>query len=235
MIRPARGFGLVELLLALAIGLVVVLGASQVLISSRLTQASQQAAMVLQDDARFVLSKMTQDIRQAGMLGCLATAHIHNAPAAFDRPISWEVSAGAKALTLVTAHAGDGAGKPDWTVVSDCKEAAQAYTATAPAPVPGQIRFAIRELTYTYETGQLKISTPSAPAKAVLMDNVRAFDLSFGVAARPESTDVVGYESHPADPSLIRSVRLHMTLQDPTGRVKDQAYSVVAALRNRLE
>ncbi|MDQ0738489.1 prepilin-type N-terminal cleavage/methylation domain-containing protein [Pseudomonas sp. W4I3] len=80
MIRPARGFGLVELLLALAIGLVVVLGASQVLISSRLTQTSQQAAMVLQDDARFVLSKMTQDIRQAGMLGCLATASIDNAP-----------------------------------------------------------------------------------------------------------------------------------------------------------
>ncbi|MDQ0738490.1 hypothetical protein QF045_001350 [Pseudomonas sp. W4I3] len=135
----------------------------------------------------------------------------------------------------MTAHAGDGAGKPDWTVVSDCKEAAQAYTGTAPAVAPGQIRFAIRELTYTYETGQLKISTPSAPAKAVLMDNVRAFDLSFGVAAGPESTDVVRYDSHPADASLIRSARILMTLQDPTGRVKDQSYSVVAALRNRLE
>ncbi|AZF03563.1 prepilin-type N-terminal cleavage/methylation domain-containing protein [Pseudomonas sp. R5-89-07] len=235
MNRPIRGFGLVELLLALALGLLLVLGASHVLISSRLTQASQQAAMALQDDARFVLSKMTQDIRQAGMLGCLATAYIHNAPAAFDRPISWEVSAGAKSLTLLTAHAGDGAGKPDWTVVSDCKEAAQAYAGAAPAVAPGQIRFAIREVTYTYETGQLKISTPSAPAKAVLMDNVGAFELSFGVAARPGSTDVVRYDNHPADPSLIRSVRLLMTLQDPTGRVKDQAYSVVAALRNRLE
>lgn len=235
MSRPVRGFGLVELLLALAVGLVLVLGASQVLISSRLTQASQQAAMALQDDARFVLGKITQDIRQAGMLGCLATAYIHNAPAAFDQPISWEVSAGAKSLTLVTAHAGDGTGKPDWTVVSDCKEAAQAYAGAAPVVAPGQIRFAIRELTYTYETGQLKISTPSAPAKAVLVDNVGAFELSFGVAARPGSTDVVRYDSHPADPSLIRSVRLLITLQDPTGRVKDQAYSVVAALRNRLE
>ncbi len=235
MNRPARGFGLVELLLALAVGLVLILGASQVLIGARLTQASQQAAMVLQDDARFALSKLVQDIRQAGMLGCLAPAFIDNAPAAFDRPIGWQMSASATSLTLVTANTGDGAGKPDWTVVSDCRDAAQAYAGTPPVVAPGQVRFAIRELTYTHEAGQLKISTPSAPAKAVLIDNVRAFEISFGVAARPESTDVARYDSHPADASLIRSVRMRMTLQDPTGRVKDQAYSVVAALRNRLE
>ncbi len=234
MNRLAQGFSLVELLLALAIGLVLVLGVSQVLISSRLTHASQQAAIVLQDDARFALSKMTQDIRQAGMLGCLATAVIDNAPAAFDRAISWEASGNAKSVTLVTANIGDGAGRPDWTVLSDCKHTAQAYVGAAPAAVPGQIRFGIRQLTYTHESGQLKISTPAAPAKAVLMDNVRAFDISFGVAATPASTVVVRYDSHPINQSLIRSVRIVMTLQDPSGRVKDQTYSVVAALRNRL-
>jgi type IV pilus assembly protein PilW len=45
---------------------------------------------------------------------------------------------------------------------------------------------------------------------------------------------VVRYDARPSDESLIRSVRILMTLQDPTGRVKDQTYSVVAALRNRL-
>ena len=54
MSRLAQGFTLVELLLAMALGLVLVLGVTQVMISSRATQASQQAAMVLQDDARFV-------------------------------------------------------------------------------------------------------------------------------------------------------------------------------------
>ena len=234
MKRLGRGFSLVEVLLALAIGLILILGASQILISSRLTHASQQAAMLLQDDARFVLSKITQDIRQAGMLGCLAVAAIDNAPAAFDRPISWEAAGSAKSLTLVTANVGDGVGKPDWTVLSDCKEAAQAYAGTPSAAEPGQLRFGIRQLTYTYESGQLKISTPAAPAKAVLMDNLRAFDVSFGMAATSVSTVVVRYDSHPADESLIRSVRILMTLQDPSGRVKDQTYSVVAALRNRL-
>ena len=234
MKRVVRGFSLVEVLLALAVGLVLILGASQILVSARLTHASQQAAMVLQDDARFVLSKITQDIRQAGMLGCLAVAAIDNAPAAFDRPISWEAAGSAKSLTLVTANVGDGVGKPDWTVLSDCKAAARAYAGTPPVVEPGQLRFGIRQLTYTYESGQLKISTPAAPARAVLMDNVRAFDVSFGMAATSASTGVVRYDSHPADESLIRSVRIFMTLQDPAGRVKDQTYSVVAALRNRL-
>ncbi|WP_439863244.1 PilW family protein [Pseudomonas antarctica] len=228
-----KGFSLLELLLALAIGLVVILGVSQVAISARTTQASQQAAMLLQDDARFVLGKMIRDIRQAGMFGCLPVAYVENAPAAFDRPVGWSASASAKSLTVVTADVGEEGGTPDWTVLSDCRSTARAFAGSSP-PVPGQIRFAIRQLTYTYEAGQLKLSTPAAPAKAVLVDNVQAFDVSFGMAASAGSMGVLRYDANPADESLIRSVRIQMTLRDPTGRVKDQAYSVVAALRNRL-
>lgn len=234
MRRRVGGFSLVELLLALATGLVLVLGGTQVLIGSRATHASQQAAMLLQDDARFVLDKMTQDIRQAGMFGCLATAFIDNAPPAFDQPVSWKIEAGAKSLTLVTADVGNENGKADWTVLSDCTGTAQAYAGSSPAPAPGQLRFALRQITYTFEAGQLKVSTPAAPAKAVLVDNVQAFDISYGVAAKPSSTEVARYDASPADLGLIRSVRILMTLQDPAGRVKDQTYSVVAALRNRL-
>ncbi|MGY2376897.1 PilW family protein [Pseudomonas sp. SDO524_S393] len=230
----ARGFGLLESLLALAVGLLLVLGVSQVVISTRLTHASQQAAMLLQDDARFALGKLVQDIRQVGMFGCLGVAFIDDAPLAFDRPVSWSVSGSSKALTLISADVGDGGGKPDWTVLSDCTGSARAYEGQAPAPAPGQIRFAIRQLTYTFETGQLKVSSPAAPAKAALVDNVAAFEISFGVAANPISTSVDHYDLQPADASLIRSVRILITLQDPTGQVKDQTYSVVAALRNRL-
>lgn len=223
-----------ELLLALAVGSLLLLGGSQVVISSRLNHASQQAAMLLQDDARFALGKMLQDIRQAGMFGCLSTAFIENAPLAFDRPIGWSGSGGSTSLTLLTADVGDGGGKPDWTVLSDCTGTAQAYGGNSPAPAPGQIRFAVRQITYTFEAGQLKVSTPAAPAKAVLVDNVAAFDLGFGMAATPTSVPVVRYDTMPTDESLIRSVRIRMTLRDPAGRVKDQTYSVVAALRNRV-
>jgi type IV pilus assembly protein PilW len=229
-----RGFSLVELLLVLALGLVLVLGISQVAISARATHASQQAAMLLQDDARFVLGKLIQDIRQVGMFGCLAAAFIDNAPPAFDRPVAWEGAGGSRSLTLITADPGGSSGKPDWTVLSDCTGTAQAYAANPPAPAPGQIRFALRQLTYTFDAGQLKVSTLAAPAKTVLVDNVQRFDISFGVADKPASTQVARYDASPADASLIRSVRILLTLHDPAGRVKDQTYSVVAALRNRL-
>ncbi|OPA94185.1 pilus assembly protein PilW [Pseudomonas fluorescens] len=234
MNRSARGFSLVELLLALAVGLLLILGISQVAISSRMTHAAQQAAMLLQDDARFVLGKLTQDIRQAGMFGCLDVASIENAPAAFDRPVGWSDSGGSRSLTLVTADVGSEGGTPDWTVLSDCRSTARAYAGNGPVPGPGEVRFAIRQLTYSFEAGQLRVSTPAAPARAVLVDNVEAFDISFGMAARVGAAGVQRYESTPADESLIRSVRLQMTLRDPTGRVKNQVYSVVAALRNRL-
>lgn len=226
-----RGFSLLELVLALAIGLVLVLGVSQVTISSQSTHSSQQAAMLLQDDARFALGKLIHDIRQAGMFGCLATAFIENAPAVFDWPVAWASGGGAKSLTLITA---DGAGAPDWTVLSDCTGTARAYAGSSPAPAPGQVRFALRQITYTFEAGQLKVSTRAAPAKAVLVDNVQRFEISFGMAAKPASTQVARYDASPADASLMRSVRILMTLRDPTGRAKDQTYSAVAALRNRL-
>lgn len=69
MRHRVRGFSLVEVLLALAVGLVLVLGVSQVVISSRATHASQQAAMLLQDDARFVLGKI---VRTFARRACLA-------------------------------------------------------------------------------------------------------------------------------------------------------------------
>lgn len=63
-----QGFSLIELMLALAITLLLVLGVGQVFIAAKNTHLSQRAAAGMQEDARFVLSKMIQDIR---MVACL--------------------------------------------------------------------------------------------------------------------------------------------------------------------
>ncbi len=235
MRRSSAGFGLVEAMLAATLGLIVVLAAIQVTLGARSTYASQHAAALLQDDARFVLSKMIQEIRLAGMFGCLSVPLIDQAPADFSRPVSGVANGASTNLTLVTGDVGSQGSRPDWTVLSNCVDGAQAYPGMAPKPGPGQIAFPVRKLTYTFEAGQLKLSTPGTPAKAVLVDNVRAFELSFGMAGLPGSSVVTRYDSHPRDESLIRSVRVVLTLHDPDGRARDQIYSVVAALRNRLE
>lgn len=236
MNRRCRGFGLIELMIALVLSLVVVLGVVQIFIAAKNTYISQDAAAVMQEDARFALSKMLQELRMVGMFGCLGS--ITDASQAGDfnasqvTPIRWD-NANLR-LTLVTADVGSSGGVPAWTVVSDCRTSATAYTGVR-APAAGQMAFPIRRLIYGFSNNQLLMgSGPGNPTMAVLVDNVRAFTVTFGVASSATDIAASSYNSNPSDPALIRSVRLTLTLFDPRNAVRDQTYNVVAALRNRL-
>ncbi|UVL83203.1 prepilin-type N-terminal cleavage/methylation domain-containing protein [Pseudomonas sp. B21-028] len=236
MNKRCRGFGLIELMIALVISLIVVLGVVQIFIAAKNTYISQSAAAVMQEDARFALSKMVQEIRMVGMFGCLGS--ITDASSAGDfnasqiTPIRWD-NANQK-MTLVTTDVGNSGGVPTWTVLSDCRTTATAYTG-ARAPAAGQLAFPVRRLIYSFSNNQLSMGTGAGnPTLAVLVDNVRTFNVTFGVAG--SSTDIAAssYSSNPPDPALIRSVRLTLTLFDPKNNVRDQTFNVVAALRNRL-
>jgi type IV pilus assembly protein PilW len=236
MNRRVRGFGLIELMVALALGLIVVLGVAQIFISAKNTYVSQNASASMQEDARFVLSKMLQEIRMVGMFGCLGSITDSSSASDFAAnsatPISWD-NATLK-LTLVTADVGNNGGAPTWTVVSDCRNSATAYTGARVAPT-GQLAFPIRRLTYTFSNNQLLMSTgPGSSASQVLVDHVNAFAVTFGVASSATDIAATSYTSNPSDPARIRSVRLTLTLTDPNNRVRNQTYNVVAALRNRL-
>lgn len=236
MIRANRGFGLIELLIALALSLVVVLGVAQIFIAAKNTYVSQNTAAGMQEDARFVLSKMIQEIRMVGMFGCLGTiidaSSAGNFNASQITPISWD-NANLK-LTLVTADVGGSGGVPTWTVISDCRNIATAYTG-ARIPASGQLAFPIRRLVYSFSNNQLLMgSGAGTPTQQVLVNNVSAFNVSFGLASSATDTAASTYSSNPSDPARIRSVRLTLTLTDPNDRVHEQTFNVVAALRNRL-
>ena len=236
MIRASKGFGLIELLIALALSLVVVLGVAQIFIAAKNTYVSQNTAAGMQEDARFVLSKMIQEIRMVGMFGCLGTivdaSSAGNFNASQITPISWD-NANLK-LTLVTADVGGSGGAPTWTVVSDCRNTATAYTGLR-TPTSGQLAFPIRRLVYSFGNNQLLMgSGAGTPTQQVLVNNVSAFNVSFGLASSATDTAASTYSSNPSDPARIRSVRLTLTLSDPNDRVHEQTFNVVAALRNRL-
>ncbi|RON40624.1 PilW family protein [Pseudomonas frederiksbergensis] len=232
-----RGFGLIELLIALALSLIVVLGVAQVFISAKNTYVSQNTAAGMQEDARFVLSKMIQEIRMVGMFGCLGTVTDASSTSDFNAsqiaPISWD-NANLK-LTLVTADVGSNGGTPTWTVLSDCRNSATAYTDLR-TPASGQMAFPIRRLIYSFSNNQLLMgSGHGTPTQAVLVNNVSAFGVLFGVATSTSDVVASSYTANPANPALIRSVRLTLTLFDPNNRVRNQTFTVVAALRNRLQ
>jgi type IV pilus assembly protein PilW len=137
-------------------------------------------------------------------------------------------------LTLVTADVGSSGGTPTWTVVSDCRSSATAYLESR-APATGQQAFAIRRLIYSLKNGALTMGSGiGAPPQNILVDNVSAFNVSFGLASSATDTAASSYSSNPSDPARIRSVRLSLTLTDPNNRVSNQTFNVVAALRNRL-
>lgn len=233
----SRGFGLIELMIALILSLIVVLGVAQIFISAKNTYVSQNTAAGMQEDARFVLSKMIQEIRGVGMFGCLTTVTDASSAGDFNAsqlaPISWD-NTNLK-LTLVTADVGGSGGTPTWTVVSDCRNSASAYTGVR-APASGQMAFPIRRLIYSFSNNQLLMGVGSGtPTQAVLVNNVSAFNVSFGVATSTTDVGASSYSSNPANPALIRSVRLTLTLTDPNNRVRNQTFNVVAALRNRLQ
>ena len=237
MKRQNRGFGLIELLIALALGLIVVLGVVQIFIAAKNTYVSQNSAAAMQEDARFVLSKMIQEIRMVGMFGCLGTITDSSNAGDFNSdqmgPIKGDY-ANLK-LTLVTAALSGRGGTPTWTVLSDCRNSATAYTGLR-SPATGQIAFPIRRLIYNFSNNQILMGTGSGnPAQQVLVNNVSAFNVTFGLASSATDVAASTYSTNPGDPARIRSVRLSLTLADPNNRVRNQTFNVVAALRTRLQ
>ena len=130
---------------------------------------------------------------------------------------------------------GGSGGTPTWTVLSDCRNSATAYTGLR-SPATGQISFPVRRLIYSFSNNQILMGTGSGnPAQQVLVNNVSAFNVTFGVASSATDVAASTYSTNPGDPARIRSVRLSLTLADPNNRVRNQTFNVVAALRNRLQ
>lgn len=228
-----KGFGLIEVMVALVLGLIVVAGIIQIFISTKTTYQTQLAAARIQEDARFVLSKLIQEIRMTGMYGCLKfdTAVSTGAvvvPTALDNPIMWDPAK--SQLTLVTADVGTAGTGPTWTVISDCQTSSQLYLGSK-APTSQQIAFPLRQLVYTFTGSQLTVKDGLTGTAQALVDNVSGFEISFGIVGSPMSYTAA---SGNVSSSSVRSVRLKLTLKDPSGAVSPQTYNVVAALRNRF-
>jgi type IV pilus assembly protein PilW len=66
-----RGFSLVELMVAITIGLIILAAVSAVFVSSKRSYSTQDRLARLQENARFAMQFMTRDIRMAGYSGCV--------------------------------------------------------------------------------------------------------------------------------------------------------------------
>lgn len=82
-----KGLSLVELMIALLLGTVLTLGVTQVFLGSSKTYRTSDAIALLQENLRFSLSRLSQDVRMAGHQGCLVgspTDHLDTTDAAYN-------------------------------------------------------------------------------------------------------------------------------------------------------
>ncbi|WP_119395783.1 PilW family protein [Salinibius halmophilus] len=70
MMRRQAGISLVELMIAMVIGLIIIGAAIGAFLSSRQSYSVQSELIRLQDNARFAIDTMQQSLRQTGFLGC---------------------------------------------------------------------------------------------------------------------------------------------------------------------
>ena len=66
-----KGLSLIELMIAMAIGLVLILGVIQIFSASRTASQLAEGASRTQENARFAVDYLQRDIRMAGHLGCV--------------------------------------------------------------------------------------------------------------------------------------------------------------------
>lgn len=231
-----QGVGLIEVMIAMVLGLVVVLGISQIFVSSKQSFLTQDSSARLQEDARYILSRITQELRMAGMFGCVAAGSITGYPSEFDTPIEWDD--GDRTLRVITSSPVTGVEESSstWTIVTNCTDARVETDSVTPDSSAGEIALPIRMVEYQYDQDAETLSVREGGSGSFqpLISGVSDFDISFGMAAGPEQDYVSEYSDDGSPAAEIRSVRISLTLQDGNARSADQTYAVVAALRNRL-
>ena len=90
--RASSGFTLIELMVALVLGLIVIAGVVSVFLANQQVYRTNQAIGDVQDGSRIAFELMAQDIRSAGLTGCsnngLVANVLNNGPNG-SLPIDW--------------------------------------------------------------------------------------------------------------------------------------------------
>jgi type IV pilus assembly protein PilW len=111
-VTVSRGFTLVELMVAMLIGLIITIGVVQIFGSNRATYQLDESLARAQENGRFALEFLSQDIRHAGNLGCKRDAPHPGEQAGTRNPFSYLVPSGTYNIYGITGleYSGTGIG-----------------------------------------------------------------------------------------------------------------------------
>lgn len=84
--KSQRGVSLVELMVALTVGMFIVAAVGYVYLAANNARRSMEASSRIQENMRYAFERMSYDIRMAGMTGCTMQTHVN----VLNTSSSWE-------------------------------------------------------------------------------------------------------------------------------------------------
>lgn len=93
-ITRQHGFGLIEVMIAMTLGLLILAGISQYYVAGNRTDATTQALNQITDNARFIANKLGREVRMAGYTGPMQIASTNLLDVSASIPLAYDLSNG---------------------------------------------------------------------------------------------------------------------------------------------
>lgn len=181
IIRNQRGLTLVEIMVALVIGLILMAGIIELFISSKQTYTLHESISRVQENGRFAVDQLSRDLRMAGHMGCANARLMELEP---SPPISIKLGASRIRVALNSVP-----GDATWAMQSAISGYqwngggwAPALPAAAAAALPGSDAFTVRgaggaRLMLTAENPGTPVHSGSEPLLIPLNSGLRQGDI----------------------------------------------------------
>lgn len=135
--RESRGLSLIELMVALVIGVILMLGVIQVFGASRTAYQLSEGMSRSQENARFAIDFLQRDIRMAGHFGCVNDqAHARNVPPGMTTTFAAPAHPALDFGVSIQGYEADGTAPGALIALADSPTAGgSAYSPTLPAEI----------------------------------------------------------------------------------------------------
>ncbi|MFQ5760267.1 MAG: PilW family protein [Acidiferrobacterales bacterium] len=216
-----RGFTLVEILVATSIGLIILAAVSQIFVTSRSTFTLEEGLARLQENGRFSMEFIGQDVRMSGNLGCLqkysvlagtivdpVTNQLNN-----NTDYGWDFSAGQHLRGHTYTGGGTGTTLADWTPALPGTINGLTYFTDGDVSAKSDVLMIRRALTASFKlsqattaTGPVRIADPGTVLQTndiVLITDCNGGDIFQITGITPSGPDVDLAHVGGADPGNV--------------------------------
>lgn len=115
LVATPTGFSLVELMVAMALSMVLLLGVVSIYTNSKQTYNTQEGLSRLQENARFAMGRITREIAAAGFMGCLESSRSVNNQAVIRNTLTNQAGTNNLAVPVLGV---EGGANPDTITVN---------------------------------------------------------------------------------------------------------------------